>query len=138
MSEFGLVAGARSSVHYFESEGVMSSRKEQRLASQGRFSEAKDAKKSKKREREAVEKEVVEVEVDIDSDDVDDDDKGTILRPTKKRGTDSTKMGQGYVNKQRVLIIASRGITARHRYFLDDLRNYPSQTGQQIGLQGRH
>ena len=100
----------------------MSSRKELRLVSQGRFSEAKDAKKSKKREREAVEKEVVEVEVDIDSDDVDDDDKGTILRPTKKRGTDSTKMGQGYVNKQRVLIIASRGITARHRYFLDDLR----------------
>lgn len=27
-----------------------------------------------------------------------------------------------YTNKQRVLVIASRGITARHRYFLEDLK----------------
>eukprot|EP01039_Chlorochromonas_danica_P001503 gene1503-1637_t len=27
-----------------------------------------------------------------------------------------------YTNKQRILVIASRGITARHRYFLEDLK----------------
>ena len=27
-----------------------------------------------------------------------------------------------YINKQRVLIIASRGITARYRHFLEDLK----------------
>ena len=40
----------------------------------------------------------------------------------KKRGDEIGKRGQGYTNKQRVLIIASRGITARYRHFLDDLK----------------
>lgn len=30
--------------------------------------------------------------------------------------------GSHYTNRQRVLIIASRGITARHRYFMEDLK----------------
>lgn len=32
------------------------------------------------------------------------------------------KVGNLYVNKQRVLIISSRGITARHRHLLEDLK----------------
>ncbi|RYG99993.1 hypothetical protein EON65_49780 [archaeon] len=34
----------------------------------------------------------------------------------------SSRKRFAYTNKQRVLIIASRGITARHRYFLEDLK----------------
>ncbi|CAK4085907.1 unnamed protein product [Aphanomyces euteiches] len=34
----------------------------------------------------------------------------------------SLKPAGGYVNKQRVLVFASRGITTRYRHFLDDLR----------------
>ncbi|RHX96690.1 hypothetical protein DYB36_011709, partial [Aphanomyces astaci] len=35
---------------------------------------------------------------------------------------DLTPKQSGYVNKQRVLVFASRGITTRYRHFLDDLR----------------
>jgi ribosome biogenesis protein BRX1 len=30
--------------------------------------------------------------------------------------------GRGYVNKQRVLVFSSRGITTRYRHLLDDFR----------------
>lgn len=36
--------------------------------------------------------------------------------------TTSTKGKFRYTNKQRVLVVASRGITARHRHLLEDLK----------------
>ena len=92
----------------------MSSRRELRLAAQERLSEAKSVKRSKKRGREDVEIDPLEEESGEEGD--------TTSISNKKRGDEIGKRGQGYTNKQRVLIIASRGITARYRHFLDDLK----------------
>jgi ribosome biogenesis protein BRX1 len=42
--------------------------------------------------------------------------------PTSEQVLESAGKRFHYTNKQRVLIIASRGITARHRYFMEDLK----------------
>lgn len=36
--------------------------------------------------------------------------------------TINTKGKYKYINKQRVLVVASRGITARHRHLLEDIK----------------
>jgi len=57
---------------------------------------------------------------DIDDDDSDNDDEVE----TRSLAT-TTTTGNGkfrYTNKQRVLVVASRGITARHRHLLEDLK----------------
>jgi ribosome biogenesis protein BRX1 len=45
--------------------------------------------------------------------------------PNEIVGLDAASLPQnqsGYINKQRVLVFASRGITTRYRHLLDDMR----------------
>lgn len=56
---------------------------------------------------------------DDDDDSIDDDDEEE-ARSTSTKGNGNKFR---YTNKQRVLVVASRGITARHRHLLEDLKN---------------
>lgn len=43
-----------------------------------------------------------------------------------------------YTNRQRVLTLSSRGVTARHRYFLEDLRRLMPHSKKDAKLDEKH
>ncbi|KAJ0398196.1 hypothetical protein ATCC90586_001559 [Pythium insidiosum] len=45
--------------------------------------------------------------------------------------------GSGYINKQRVLVFSSRGITTRYRHFLDDLRKLLPHHKREVKLDAK-
>lgn len=45
-----------------------------------------------------------------------------VLRKREKKDADSASSANKYINKQRVLVFSSRGITTRYRHLMDDIR----------------
>lgn len=59
----------------------------------------------------------------VDSVDSDSDsDESTSNKRVQIGGSTSSSKGGLYTNKQRVLVVASRGITARYRHLLEDFK----------------
>lgn len=83
-------------------------------------------------------KKAKQVELPPEFDESEDDDSNPVMASTDARSEASPpSFGGAYVNKQRVLVFCSRGVTARSRHLLEDIRKLLPHHKKEVKLDSK-